>query len=683
MANGNELKVIIGADGKPLEKTLEQLKADLKQFNKELGKSGDAKSIADLNRKLKETQANIKSIKNFEGINNGLSSIKPNANAAGAAMISLNRVVQDAPFGFIAIQNNLTELPQAFKSLVASTGSTAGALRALGSSMLGAGGIGFALSAVTSLVTVSIQKYGSLGNALQSLLGKLDANVVAQQKFRDAQIESNKNAGEELAKLNLLVSASQDQTRTLTERKSAVVQLQKEFKDYFGSLTQEAILNGRVADATIRARDAILSRAKATAVQERLSQVESELLNIGLKREEVTQRYSKAQEKVNKALEAQNKAGIKAQDIFIQGSGVLSPLVLAKGDLRSIVGDLESLAKAEGDFLKERNFLISQFEKNDFSVKPLIGETGTSKAKEQKTALEQQIERLEKVKSATGLLFVEEKKLADLRSQQYKVEAIKLGVDPGAIKRSVNAILAPFDGEFSDAFRAKFENITIRLNTLPKVDIASVAGTLGAQLPADFAAPITEALRRSGEAGKQAYLSGLQEQFGQKIGEIVAGGAIDAFAQIGASIGDILSGNGGIASAAQAFLGIIGGVLQDVGKQIILTSTLIESLKKALASAFANPGALLAVGAGLVAVGALLKNIKFDVPKFAEGGLVTGPTLGLVGEAGPELIVPLNRADQFFGGGNNVNVSGELVARGSDLVLIYDRALEQRRRRGG
>jgi len=29
--------------------------------------------------------------------------------------------------------------------------------------------------------------------------------------------------------------------------------------------------------------------------------------------------------------------------------------------------------------------------------------------------------------------------------------------------------------------------------------------------------------------------------------------------------------------------------------------------------------------------------------KFADGGLVTGPTLGLLGEAGPELIIPLKK----------------------------------------
>src|SRR5689334_1966985 len=43
--------------------------------------------------------------------------LKPGADHASNALLSMSRVVQDAPFGFVAIQNNLTELPRAFESL--------------------------------------------------------------------------------------------------------------------------------------------------------------------------------------------------------------------------------------------------------------------------------------------------------------------------------------------------------------------------------------------------------------------------------------------------------------------------------------------------------------------------------------------------------------------------------------
>jgi len=49
---------------------------------------------------------------------------------------------------------------------------------------------------------------------------------------------------------------------------------------------------------------------------------------------------------------------------------------------------------------------------------------------------------------------------------------------------------------------------------------------------------------------------------------------------------------------------------------------------------------------------------RLGVPRMAEGGIVTAPTLALIGEAGPEAVVPLDR--MATGGGVTVNVTGGL-----------------------
>jgi hypothetical protein len=46
------------------------------------------------------------------------------------------------------------------------------------------------------------------------------------------------------------------------------------------------------------------------------------------------------------------------------------------------------------------------------------------------------------------------------------------------------------------------------------------------------------------------------------------------------------------------------------------------------------------------------------IPRLADGGIVTGPTLAMIGEAGPEAVIPLNRMGS--GGGITVNVMGGL-----------------------
>ena len=47
-----------------------------------------------------------------------------------------------------------------------------------------------------------------------------------------------------------------------------------------------------------------------------------------------------------------------------------------------------------------------------------------------------------------------------------------------------------------------------------------------------------------------------------------------------------------------------------------------------------------------------------NIPGLAEGGIVTAPTLALIGEGnGPEAVVPLSRAGEFGMGGNNVTIN--------------------------
>lgn len=47
-----------------------------------------------------------------------------------------------------------------------------------------------------------------------------------------------------------------------------------------------------------------------------------------------------------------------------------------------------------------------------------------------------------------------------------------------------------------------------------------------------------------------------------------------------------------------------------------------------------------------------------DIPMLAQGGIVTGPTLALIGEAGPEAVIPLNQMGSMGGGNVTINVNG-------------------------
>jgi hypothetical protein len=50
---------------------------------------------------------------------------------------------------------------------------------------------------------------------------------------------------------------------------------------------------------------------------------------------------------------------------------------------------------------------------------------------------------------------------------------------------------------------------------------------------------------------------------------------------------------------------------------------------------------------------------RMNIPRLADGGIVSSPTLALIGEAGPEAVVPLDRMGT--GGGVTINVTGGLA----------------------
>lgn len=82
----------------------------------------------------------------------------------------------------------------------------------------------------------------------------------------------------------------------------------------------------------------------------------------------------------------------------------------------------------------------------------------------------------------------------------------------------------------------------------------------------------------------------------------------------------------------------------------------------------------------------LFKGIS-GIGEFANGGIVSGPTLGLMGEysgarANPEVVAPLDKLKGMIGNqaGGNVNVTGEFRLKGQDLVVALQRANKQRNR---
>lgn len=111
----------------------------------------------------------------------------------------------------------------------------------------------------------------------------------------------------------------------------------------------------------------------------------------------------------------------------------------------------------------------------------------------------------------------------------------------------------------------------------------------------------------------------------------------------------------------------------------------IVNTASAVVKALPNIPLSIAVGAiGAAQIGTIA---SAPLPAFKDGGIVSGPTMGLIGEypgasANPEVIAPLDKLKNMIGGtGGAVQVFGTIS--GSDILLSSDRAKNNRNRTRG
>jgi len=68
---------------------------------------------------------------------------------------------------------------------------------------------------------------------------------------------------------------------------------------------------------------------------------------------------------------------------------------------------------------------------------------------------------------------------------------------------------------------------------------------------------------------------------------------------------------------------------------------------------------------------------------LAKGGIVMGPTNALIGEAGPEAVVPLNKAGSFGGGTYNIVVNAGVGTNGAQVGQQIVEAIKKYERTSG
>ena len=164
----------------------------------------------------------------------------------------------------------------------------------------------------------------------------------------------------------------------------------------------------------------------------------------------------------------------------------------------------------------------------------------------------------------------------------------------------------------------------------------------------------------------------------EKLGE-------DMAVTLGETLGNALAGQGnGIEGFVRSVVGQLGEFVKTVGKMLIAYGISVEKFK----TAFVQPEAAVVAGIAMVALGTAVASQMRTGPSvsaFADGGIVSGPTLGLMGEypgarSNPEVIAPLDKLKTLMKPEQSSGYVAQTHISGRDLAIVLERYNKDSRR---
>jgi hypothetical protein len=218
--------------------------AEQLQIQVQANVSNAVNNLNDLNKSLVST--NNAAVKTGT---TGMQSLAKGANTANTSMINLGRTVSDAPFGFIGIANNIGPLVENFVQLKKESGTTGGALKQLGASLAGPGGLIVGIQLAVAAIQFAQLGFSRWGASAKKAKEETD-------KLKQGQEQLIETTTRQRLEFETLVKITKDATQTDLARNQALKKLNEILPDTIGKLNQQNI-------ATAQGEEIIRSYIKA------------------------------------------------------------------------------------------------------------------------------------------------------------------------------------------------------------------------------------------------------------------------------------------------------------------------------------------------------------------------------------------------------------------------------------
>jgi hypothetical protein len=596
-----------------------------------------------------------------------------NKKAVGDAtntLINFGRLAEDSAYGLRGAANNINPFIESFQRLKKETGSTKDALLSMAQGLIGPAGIIVAVSTISTLL-ISYADSQSKAKKEAEELAKADGNSTDQIKKKKDAIDSiYESTAKEVAQVTTLVSIVENETETRKRKNQALEQLQKIAPDIFNGLKLEGTaVNGlnTAYETYINNINTVIALKIKQAELETLTEKILKIQGVTLTQEEkLIRNIGEAYTKKRIETANENESRKIATDLQAKqnkkDSELNQLLELRKGLLKDI-GELSKGQKigggnGDGGGDKKDPFVEATKDFNN-AVKVNLELLGAAKISQESYFANY----LEIVKS-----YVNKLKGIDTTQAQEKLKALT----PKELVKNV-----------SDTYDQDLEAKSAAMDVFDMNPLKR-----GANIQGNEPTPFSKEAFENGRKEMDKFFKENKKNFkeaddeAEKFAETIAFTATNAIMGLwsameqGMSLGEAL-----------------GEVFINIAKQIA-AAALQALLFQVILSAITGGTSLAddaAGGVGKVASAATdsededggFLGILKKIFAFAEGGIVTGPTLAMIGEAGEnEAVMPLSKLSGMlnttFNAGtmasNGGNGNGEFVLRGQDLVLALNRS---------
>lgn len=410
----------MGDDAANLPKRIPQgivskLEGEFRDLEQMIERATNPSQIKFLNKELERTEQELRAIRNagrsgFDDLgkrigalptsigraNNAFGGLKKGGNEANLALVDLSRVVQDAPFGFIGIANNINPLLESFQRLQRSSATTGVFLRSLAGAFFGAGGLGLAIAGVTT--AIQIYQNGISGFNRKTKEAKKEADG-----FKSALESINSQLASEASRVAILVDNLKNETLTKQQRNAAIEELKKINPTYFGQLKEEAGLINNLSAAYTSYLNNLRSKFASRALEKQLEGLFERKLNLEVELDQQTKnRISNTLGTITRDEEKRFK-GLLSKSLFElsdEEKNFVARIQRIKQGVKvfDLTGQAQKNQKELGSVNKEIDALLlklGQLGKTEYKLDPQFGKKETDAAlKAAQEALQDEIAKL-------------------------------------------------------------------------------------------------------------------------------------------------------------------------------------------------------------------------------------------------------------------------------------------------